>query len=284
MNDASPGTTTPDSRPPHGALIVVAVGLIACLVAALASTGKGEGEAAHLEWVQNAEFPDSKPAPVPGGKGQMELVGSSISATGTNVSGYSLFRAASLLKISAGAPIGGSRIACNVTTHNGTEIAQTSGGLRATYPRSSKKRSSSPDAEEGGIYKQAMPETLLIDFSSHSNELAVVEVLGMPPRFTTEKGVKVEWPEYKVGQERIKYFIAGKPKRDLELPFFTVWKTTAVPAAEIACALTTSAGTETVRTEVALKKRSPPINEQAEEEKAEEKEEAEAEREEAEEG
>ena len=31
---------------------------------------------------------------------------------------------------------------------------------------------------------------------------------------------------YKVGEERIKYFIAGKPKQDLELPFFTIWRTT----------------------------------------------------------
>ena len=56
------------------------------------------------------------------------------------------------------------------------------------------------------------------------------------------KGVKVEWPTYKVGDERIKYFVAGKPKQDLELPFYTIWKTTAVPAAKIACTLTTSAG------------------------------------------
>lgn len=283
MNEVPPADQQ-DARIPRGALVVVAVGLLACVVAALASVGKGEGEAAHLEWVQNAQFADGKPAPVPGGEGEMQLVDSSISATGTNVSGYSLFRAGSTLKISAGAPLSDSNALCTVTAHHGTEIAQSSGGLRATYPRSSKKRSSSPDAEEGGIYKQAMPETLLLDFSSHSSELAVVEVLGMPPRFTTERGVKVEWPEYKVGQERINYLIAGKPKQDLELPFFTVWKTTAVPAAEVSCALTTKAGTQKVRTEVALKKRSPPINEEAEAEKAEEKEEAEAEREEAEEG
>jgi hypothetical protein len=263
-----------DDRPPRGALIVVAVGLVACVVAALAATGKGEGEAANLEWVQAGTAPESKAVAVPGGSGEMRLTDTRIRATGTNVSGYSLFTAGSTLSVSAGSRIGGGRILCTVAAERGTEVAQSSGGLRATYPRSS----------EAGIYNQEVPETVLMDFSSHSSELAVLEVLDRPRRFTTEKGVKLEWPQYKVGQERLKYFIAGKPKADLELPFFTVWKTTKVPAAAIACTLETSAGKATVATRVALKKRSPPIDEQAEEEKAEEKEEREEEAGGAEEG
>lgn len=264
MSDG-PNGSKQDERPPRGALIVVAVGLLACVVAALASTGKGEGEAATLEWVQNRSLADSKPVPVPGGHGEMSLVDNAIHATGTNVSGYSLFDVASTLRVSAGSPIGGSRILCAVKTGHGTEVAQSSGGLRATYPRSSSE----------GIYNQLVPETVLMDFSSHSSELASLEVPNRPARFTTEQGVKVGWPEYKVGVERIKYYVAGKPKDDLELPFFTVWKTTAAPAAAISCALTTSAGTSTARTRVALARPSPPIDEQAEEEKAEEREEAE---------
>ncbi|HET9678258.1 MAG TPA: hypothetical protein VFP21_12230, partial [Solirubrobacterales bacterium] len=93
------------------------------------------------------------------------------------------------------------------------------------------------------------------------------------------QGVKLEWPEYQAGKERLEYSIAGKPKKDLELPFFTIWRTTQVPAAAIACTLETSAGKAAVTTKVALKKRSPPIDEQAEEEKAEEKEELEEQKE-----
>lgn len=263
-----------DDRPPRGALIVVAIGLVACVVAALASTGKGSGEAANLEWVQSGTGTDSKAAPVPGGKGEMQLTDAHIRATGTNVSGYSLFTVGATLNVSAGAPIGGSRILCTVSAHGGTEIAQSGGGLRATYPRSS----------EEGIYNQEVPETVLMDFSSHSSELAVLEVLDRPKRFTTEKGVKLEWPEYQVGREHLKYFITGKPKVDLQLPFFTIWKTTKPAAADLACRLETSAGKATVATSAALQKVSPPIDEQAEEEKIEEKEEAEEEREAAEEG
>jgi hypothetical protein len=263
---APPPPENQDDRPPRGALIVVAIGLIACVVAALASTGKGEGEAAHLEWVQAGTGPDSRAAAVPGGEGEMRLTDARIRATGTNVSGYSLFTVGSTLQISAGSPIAGGTVLCSVRARPGTEVAQSSGGLRATYPRSS----------EAGIYNQEVPETVLMDFSSHSSELAVLEVLDRPGRFTTEKGVKLEWPEYKVGQERLEYAISGKPKQNLELPFFTIWKTTDPPAAGIGCTLETDNGEATVQTQVALKKRSPPIDEEAEELKAEEKEEQEA--------
>jgi hypothetical protein len=248
----------PDNGIPRGALIVVAIGLIACVVAAVASTSKGEGEAANLEWVKTASIPDSKPVPVPGGRGTMELAGGGIRSTGTNVSGYSLYRVASVLRISSGAPVGGGRILCSVKAPPRTEIAQTSGGLRATYPRSSKD----------GIFNQEVPETILVDFSSHGSELAVLEVDDLPNEWTTERGVKLGWPTYQVGTEHLKYYLPqGKPKVELELPFDTVWKTTAVPSAKVACTLTTSAGNATARTAGALGHVPPPIDEQAEEEK-----------------
>lgn len=274
MNDAPQGSAAQDKRPPRGALIVIAVGLVACLVAALASTGKGEGEAANLEWVQASPVAESKPVPVAGGKGQMQMTDARIRATGTNVSGYALFVASAKLTISAESPVGGGRILCAVKAPQGTEVAQSSGGLRGTYPRSS----------EAGIYNQEVPETVLMDFSSKSSELAVLEFPDRPARFTSERGVKVEWPNYKVGEERIKYFIAGKPKQDLELPFFTIWRSTDVPAAKFSCELETSAGTATVRTAAALADRTPPIDEEAEELKEEEQEEAEEEAEEGDEG
>jgi hypothetical protein len=260
----------PDTRPPRGALIVVVVGLLACVAAALLTADKSSGEAANLEWVKTAPIPDSDSVPVTGGSQSMQLVDGQISATGTNVSGYALFRVAATLRIEAGAPVGDGRILCAVKAGRQTEIAQTAGGLRATYPRSS----------EAGIFSQEVPETVLVDFSARGAELAVLETTGIA-QFTTEKGVKLEWPAYTVGTERLKYFIAGgKPKQALKLPFYTVWKTTAVPAATVSCTLTTSAGEATVLSEGALKKAPPPIDEEAEEENEEQ---AQAEAEEAEE-
>jgi hypothetical protein len=267
VNEAPQGSAAPDRRPPRGALIVVAIGLLACVVAALASTGKGEGEAANLEWVQANDGPDSKVVAVPGGKGEMQLTETRIRATGTNVSGYALYIAYSKLTISAGSPIDDSSILCSVKAPKGTEVAQSSGGLRGTYPRSS----------EAGIYNQEVPETVLMDFSSKSSELAVLEFPDRPARFTSERGVKVEWPQYEVGKERIEYSVVGKPKKDLELPFFTIWRSQDIPSAKLACTLETGAGEATAETEVALAKHTPPIDEEAEELKQEKREEAEEE-------
>jgi hypothetical protein len=254
-----------DTGAPRGALAVIAVGLLACIAAALLATGKGSGEAAQLEWVQRVPMADSKPVPVPGGSGTMQLTKGAIRTTGINVSGYSLFRVSSLLRIDAAAPVGGGRILCSVKAPGSAEIAQSSGGLRATYPRSSI-----------GLYNQEVPEVILLDFSSHGSELAVLELDGMPRRFTTEKGVKLEWPKYEVGTEHLEYFLpAGKPKQPLELPFETVWRATAIPAAKVACTLTTSAGKATVHTATALSKIPPPIDEQQEEENLERAEEEE---------
>lgn len=260
-----------ESRPPRGALIVVAVGLIACVAAALLSTDKASGEAADLEWVQHAKVPDSAPVAIPGGKGQMQLLRGRIEATGTNVSGYSLFLVGARLRIDGGSPVGGGHVLCTVVGKGRSEISRTAGGLRSTFPRSS----------ESGISGQDVPETLLIDFSARGGELVVLEA----PRFkafTTEPGVKLEWPEYEVGVEHLEYFLTGKPKHDLLLPFYTVWKTTSPPAAALSCTLSTDAGKATVHTVGTLKKASPPIDEEAEERAEEEAEEAQREEEEKE--
>lgn len=245
-----------DNRLPRGALIVVAVGLFACLAAAVLATSPGEGQAANLEWVKRAPIPDSAAVDVPGGGGQMQLLDGEIKATGSNVSGYTLFLVGATLRIDAGSPVGEGRVLCTVATRRRTEIAQTSGGLRGTFPRSS----------EAGIYSQDVPETLLIDFSARGGQLVILEP-ELFESFTTERGVKLEWPEYVEGTENLKYFIAGgKPKQDLVLPFYTVWKTTAVPAADVSCTLTTSAGKATARTAGELPAFPPPIDEEAEEE------------------
>jgi hypothetical protein len=259
-----------ETRMPRGVLAVVAIGLLACVVAAVLSADKAGGESANLEWVQKASVPDSKPVPVPGGDEPMELVNGKIRATGANDSGFSLFQISTVLRIEQGAPIGGGHVLCTVKVPAPTEIARSSGGLRTTYPRSS----------ENGIYGQPAPETLQVDFSSHGVELAILEVSDLPVKFTTEKGVKLEWPEYEDRTEHLKYFLPdGKPKQDLELPFNTVWKTTAVPKAKLACTLTTSAGEATAKTVGALKHVSPPINEELEELREEERAEKEEEKE-----
>jgi hypothetical protein len=256
------GSTPPenksDDRIPRGAIAVVVVGVIACIAAALLSGGSKSGEAAHLEWVQSKPMPDSKAVSVPGSKtAKMGLVDGGIRETGTNVAGYSLFRVLSTVTIDKGAPISNGKLICAThATRGGTLIAQTSGGLRALYPRSS----------EDGIYGQEVPETVLIKFASHGYEFAVLEVDDVAERFTTIEGVKLNWPEYEEGTEHLEYLLpGGTAQHKVELPFYTVWKSTKAPAATVSCTLETSAGKATTHTEGKIDKVSPPINEEEEE-------------------
>jgi hypothetical protein len=248
-----------DNGIPRGALIVVAIGVLACLAAAALATSKGSGESATLEWVKRSPVPDSKPVAVPGGEGkEMQLVKGTITATGTNVSGYTLFRVANTLRLDAGSPLEEAKIICATKAGPRTEIARSAEGLRALYPRSS----------ESGIFSQNVPERLVMDFSARGGENVIVEAEDLLIRgFTTEQGVKLEWPEYIEGRERLEYTIAGgTPTEDLDLPFFTIWKSQAVPSATVSCTVTNSAGKATVATKAALKEITPPIDEEAEDE------------------
>jgi hypothetical protein len=267
---STPPDATPDDRIPRGAIIVVVVGLLATLAAfLLTQSGHDSGEAAHLEFVMKGKIPDSKKVAVPGSKtAKMQLVGGTIKATGTNIAGYELFRVLSIVKIDPGGRIGGEMLCSINAPRTGTLVAQSSNGLRMLYPRSS----------EQGVSGQEVPETVLASFASHGYLLAVLEEIteDMPKSFTTIEGVKVGWPEYEEGTEHVLYYLPhGKAKRTVELPFYTIWKSQKVPAAQIACTLKTKLGKVRVETAGALTHKSPPINEEAEEEKQEEREETE---------
>jgi hypothetical protein len=236
---------------PRGPVIIVAVGLFACVLAAVLTTAKTSGAAAQLEWVQKEPLPDSKPVAVPGGGGQMRLTEGGMRVSGTNVSGYELYRVATVLKIDAGAPVGGGRVLCAMKAPPKAEVAQTAGS-RASYPRSSEE-----------LFEQEVPENVVVEFSSHGTFSALVE-LGdaIGSHFANEKGVKLEWPSYKVGVERWEWFLPpGPPSEPLKLGFASFWKTTALPGTHIACTLTTSAGTATVRTQASIAKHTEPIAE-----------------------
>jgi len=239
-----------DSRPPRGALIVIAIGLLATVAAAALANENLSGDAAQLEWVQLQEVPDSKPVAVPGGSGEMRLTGAGLRATGINVSGYSLFRSAAVLRIDAGAPVGGARILCAMRAPGGTEVAQTP-DLRASYPRSS-----------DDLIDQPSYEVSLVEFASKGTGLAVVEIEDLPDEFATEQGIKLEWPTYKVGVERWRWFLPpGPPAEELVLPFATIWRATKLPGIEISCMVTTSAGSATVETAGELRKLPGPLDE-----------------------
>lgn len=260
-----------DNRPPRGAMIVIAVGLIATLAAAALANENLSGDAAHLEWVQTRPLPDSELVELPGG-GEMQLTDASLRATGTNIAGYTLYRSAAELHVSDGAPVGSARILCAMRAPDGVEVAQTP-HLRATYPRSSEN-----------LIDQEAYEVSLVEFAAKGAGLAVLELEDLPDFYSTIRGIKLEWPTYGVGVERWRYFLPPEPlPTELVLPFTTVWRGTRTPAVEIDCTLTTSAGRATAGTSGEMGRFPSPIDEtrEAEEEEREAAEEAEEEGEEA---
>lgn len=223
-------------RPPRGALVVIAIGLLATVAAAVLSTDEPIG-AATLEWVDEAAMPSSSPVAIPGG-GQMRLSEAEMRSTEPNISDYTLFRVSAVLTVDAGSAVGQGRLSCVVHAPQRTLIAQTHKS-RAAYPRSSED-----------LFEQDTPETSLVEFSSHSTDLASVDVSDVfGKRYTTEKGIVVEWAPYRAGQQVWKLGLpSGRPKQDLKLPFVSIWRTTAKPAARMSCRVETAAGSATVHT------------------------------------
>jgi hypothetical protein len=224
-------------RPPRGALIVIAIGLLATVAAAVLSNENLAGSVTTLEWVEKTPLPDSKKVAIPGG-GEMQLTEAGIRSTEQNIGEYSLFRTSALLTISRGAAVGHSRLRCSIQVPQRTIVAKTPKS-RASYPRSSEELS-----------EQSPLENSLVEFSSHSAELALVEmndVLGKG--YTREKGIVVEWAPFQIGQQVWKFGLpAGRPQEDLTLPIASIWRTTSKPAAHIACTVENSAGRATVST------------------------------------
>jgi hypothetical protein len=224
------------NRPPRGALIVIAVGLLATVAAALLSTDKPLG-ATTVEWVEEARMPNPKPVEIPGG-GRMTLSEGQIRSTEPNAGEYTLFRSSALLTIDAGSAIGRGRLTCAISVPKRTIVAKTHNS-RASYPRSSED-----------LAEQEVHDTSLVEFNSHSAELASVEIGDViDSRYTREPGIVVEWAPYRIGRQVWQLgFPDGQPEEALSLPFVSIWRTTATPAARISCTIETAAGSATVDT------------------------------------
>lgn len=238
-------TDTPSSiRPPRGALIVIAVGLIATVAAALLSTDSSSAGAVELEWELHKPLADSKPATVPGGGGsRMQLVDAGLRATGTNVSGYQLYRVAAVLAIDKGSPVGSGRVTCTIEVPRRTLVAHTPNN-RGSYPRPS---------EEEDLIKQEVPEKVVIEFSAHGTDAAIMKLGDAFDEFVGERGVTVSWTPFAIGQQGWQWGLPpGRPSEPIELGFASIWRTTATPTAKIACTLKTSSGSATVTTDGSL--------------------------------
>jgi hypothetical protein len=229
------GTNT---RPPRGALAVIAVGLIATFAAAALATDEPIGSAAELLWEAKAPLPDSSKATIPGG-GAMQVGEAGIRVSEANISGYSLYRVTGVLRIDTGSAVGKGRVRCATRVPGSALVAHTPGS-RAAYPRSSSGEN---------LTKQDVPEVVLVEFNVQGGELAVLDLEDAFETFTDQAGVVVSWSPYRKGVQEWQWGLPpGRPAQPLELGFASFWRTTGTPAARISCTVETGAGKATVKT------------------------------------
>lgn len=226
-----------DTRPPRGALIVIAVGLLATAVAAIASTDKSGGSWVEVEWAARGALPDSRPAQLPGG-GSMRLRDAGLRVTEENISGEKVFRLAAVLEIGAGSAVGQARVGCTMTG-DGAELART-GDNRGAFPRSTSEES---------LTKQDVPDRVGLKFHISGGEYASLELGDAFDAYTDLRGVVGTWEEHKPSSMGWQWGLPkGRPEQPVTLGFASFWKTTRAPSGSVACTVENAVGAATVRT------------------------------------
>jgi hypothetical protein len=226
------------TRPPRGAVIVVVVGLIATVAAALLATDSVGGSAVEIEWTARKPLPDSRPAAIPGG-GSMQLAEAGLRATEDNVNGERVYRVAAVLTIEAGSAVGQARVRCRMRGGPGAELGRTYES-RSAFPRSS---------GDYNLTKQDVPVRILVKFHSRGAEYASLELEDAFDTFTDLPGVVASWDTYNPKSMVWQWGLPeGRPVEPLRLGFATFWRSVGKPATKISCTLENSDGAATVRT------------------------------------
>jgi hypothetical protein len=231
-----------NSRPPRGALVVVAIGLIATVAAALLATDEAGGSSAEIEWAAHAQLPDSRPATIPGG-GSMRLQDDGLRASEDNIEGERIFRVTSVLRIDSGAAVGQARVRCRMSG-GGAELGRTVNS-RGAFPRSS---------GEYNLTKQDVPESVGVRLPIQGAEYASLELGDAFEAFTGLPGVVVSWLPHRTYSQEWQWGLPkGRLKEPLDLAFASFWRTAGKLDAQVSCTVETDAGKASVRTAGELK-------------------------------
>ena len=227
-----------ETRPPRGALAVVAVGLVACVAAWLLSTDEVGGSSVAVEWEKRAPLPDSRPAAIPGG-GSMRLEDGGLRTTEENINGERIYRATSVLRIEAGSAVGQARVNCTMRGGRGAELGRTVNS-RGAFPRSS---------GEYNLTKQDVPGSVGVRLPIQGAEFASLEMEDAFEVFTDLPGVVVSWMPYRISSQEWQWGLPeGRPDEPLTLGFATFWRTAGQVTATVSCTLENATGTTAVRT------------------------------------
>jgi hypothetical protein len=233
-----------ESRPPRGALVVIAIGLVATLAAVALATDEVGGSSVEIEWIQRAPLPDSAPAAIPGG-GSMRLEEGGLRATEANIEGERVYRATSVLRIEAGSAVGQARVNCRMSGGPGAELGRTVNS-RGAFPRSS---------GEYNLTKQDVPGSVGIRLPIQGAEYASLEMEDAFAAFTDLPGVVVSWMPHRIHSQEWQWGLPkGRPDEPLTLGFATFWRTGGPMSVEVSCTLETGGGKASVQTAGALQR------------------------------
>jgi hypothetical protein len=231
----------PDLRripPPRGALIVIAVGLVATIAAALLAADATGGSSVAVEWTAHAPLPDSAVAAIPGG-GSMRLQDGGLRASEDNIEGERIYRVTSVLRLEAGSAVGQARVRCRMTGGRGAELGRTVNS-RAAFPRSS---------GEYSLTKQDVPGSVGVRLPIQGAEYASLEMEDAFEAFTELPGVVVSWTPHRTYSQEWQWGLPkGRLQKPLELGLASFWRTGGDLAARVSCAVETGAGRASVRT------------------------------------
>jgi hypothetical protein len=226
-----------DSRPPRGALVVVAIGLIATVAAALLATDEAGGSSVEIEWAAHARLPDSRPVTIPGG-GSMRLQDGGLRASEDNIEGERIFRVTSVLRVDSGSAVGQARVRCRMTG-GGAELGRTVNS-RGAFPRSS---------GEYNLTKQDVPGSVGVRLPIQGAEYASLELGDAFEAFTELPGVVVSWLPHRTYSQEWQWGLPkGRLQKPLDLAFASFWRTAGKLDAQVSCTIETDAGKATVRT------------------------------------
>jgi hypothetical protein len=235
-------STLTESRPPRGAIAVVAIGLIATLAAALLATESAGGSSVALEFERKGEFAGSRPEPIPGG-GSMQLGRGEIAASEENVDGEYVYRVSAVLTIAARSAVGQARVRCRMRGGPGAELGRTVNS-RGAFPRSS---------GEYNLTKQGVPGSVGIRLPIQGAEYASLEFEDAFEAFTELPGVVVSWAPSRTRSQEWQWGLPeGRPAKPLSLGFASFWRTGGPAQAHTSCRLENDAGAATVQTAGAL--------------------------------
>jgi hypothetical protein len=201
---------------PRGAILVVIVGLLACVATALLTVDQSSG-GEDLTWDLDGKIPDSSPGP-------LKVTDASISATRPNASGYKLFRISGTANLDLGSFAGAVPVSCTVEAPKRSVLGRTP-DKRASYPLPSTDLAS-----------QAVPDLSIVRFNAKGTDIVGVPVSDAVSYFTNANDVKVDWASYKPGRQTWNWVLRpAKRKEPVTLSFATMWRTTADPGGKIRC-------------------------------------------------